>query len=141
MQQAVLHLVLYCMARVVVASVVVLRAVQTPRVAGLPWALGLGFAADADAGAAVAVAVVDTVTGAATEAVVEVVGSALAVVDDVEAAEAGLVETVMVVMVEVVLLVLVLVLVLLLDALAAVVFAGSGPVAVEDQRRMERYMS
>ena len=139
MQQAVLHLVLYCMARVVVASVVVLRAVQTPRVAGLPWALGLGFAADADAGAAVAVAVVDTVTGAATEAVVEVVGSALAVVDDVEAAEAGLVETVMVVMVEVVLLVLVLV--LLLDALAAVVFAGSGPVAVEDQRRMERYMS
>ena len=140
MQQAVLHLVLYCMARVVVASVVVLRAVQTPRVAGLPWALGLGFAADA--GAAVAVAVVDTVTGAATEAVVEVVGSALAVVDDVEAAEAGLVETVMVVMVEVVLvLVLVLVLVFLLDALAAVVFAGSGPVAVEDQRRMERYMS
>ena len=131
------------MARVVVASVVVLRAVQTPRVAGLPWALGLGFAADAgaDAGSAVAVAVVDTVTGAATEAVVEVVGSALAVVDDVEAAEAGLVETVMVVMVEVVLLVLVLVLVLLLDALAAVVFAGSGPVAVEDQRRMERYMS
>ena len=126
------------MARVVVASVVVLRAVQTPRVAGLPWALGLGFAADAgaDAGSAVAVAVVDTVTGAATEAVVEVVGSALAVVGDVKAAEAGLVETVMV---EVVLLVLVLV--LLLDALAAVVFAGSGPVAVEDQRRMERYMS
>ena len=119
----------------------VLRAVQTPRVAGLPWALGLGFAADAgaDAGSAVAVAVVDTVTGAATEAVVEVVGSALAVVGDVKAAEAGLVETVMVVMVEVVLLVLVLV--LLLDALAAVVFAGSGPVAVEDQRRMERYMS
>lgn len=82
----------------------------------MSWALGLGFAA------AAAAAAVDKVTGVETEAVVEVVGSALAVVDVVAAAAAAadagavLAATVMVV----------------LDGLAAAVFAGRVPVAVED---------
>lgn len=129
--------------------VVVLRAVQTLSVvAGLSSALDLAYAV-AVVAAVVAVAVVvvtvvvvvvreDKETGAATEVVAEVVGSAwagVAVVDVAAAAVAGFVAVVVVVVVHVA---VVVVLLLLLDGPET---AGTEPVVVEDQRRKERYRS